>query len=159
MSMSGQRILFALGLLLLAATAHAAPIVYGVNAHDNRPAYAMTQAEARFKLLAARNLRSYRFDVDPRDYATLDTLVPLARKHGITLRPMVYPMTREIGYQLARRYAADIKVWEIGNEQDLVRAEADARIAAMTTMYQGMRQASNEPGRRATLHHQHHRLQ
>lgn len=64
MSMSGQRILFALG-LLLAATAHAAPIVYGVNAHDNRPAYAMTQAEARFKLLAARNLRSYRFDVDP----------------------------------------------------------------------------------------------
>ncbi|MEB1259192.1 hypothetical protein VDQ16_03785 [Xanthomonas campestris pv. campestris] len=146
MSMSGQRILFALGLLLLAATAHAAPIVYGVNAHDNRPAYAMTQAEARFKLLAARNLRSYRFDVDPRDYATLDTLVPLARKYGITLRPMVYPMTHEIGYQLARRYAADIKVWEIGNEQDLVRAEADARIAAMTTMYQGMRQASNELG-------------
>lgn len=84
--------------------------------------------------------------MDPRDYATLDALVPLARKYGITLRPMVYPMSREIGYQLARRYAADIKVWEIGNEQDLVRAEADARIAAMTTMYLGMRQASNELG-------------
>lgn len=37
MSMSGQRILFALGLLLSAATTHAAPIVYGVNAHDNAP--------------------------------------------------------------------------------------------------------------------------
>ncbi|PPU09204.1 hypothetical protein [Xanthomonas arboricola] len=139
---------FVLVLLLaaMATTATAAPIVYGVNAHDNRPAYPMAQAEARFKLLAARNLRSYRFDVDPRDYATLDVLVPLARKYGITLRPMVYPMSRGIGYQLARRYAADIKVWEIGNEQDLVRAEADARIAAMTTMYLGMRQASNELG-------------
>ncbi|CAD7348772.1 hypothetical protein [Xanthomonas arboricola] len=139
---------FLLALLLAAmtTTATAAPIVYGVNAHDNRPGYSMAQAEARFQLLAARNLRSYRFDVDPRDYATLDALVPLARKYGITLRPMVYPMSREIGYQLARRYAADIKVWEIGNEQDLVRAEADARIAAMTTMYLGMRQASNELG-------------
>ncbi|MCE4282141.1 hypothetical protein LYZ78_16735, partial [Xanthomonas hortorum pv. vitians] len=146
MSRSIVPLMLMLLLATLTATATAAPIVYGVNAHDNRPGYPMAQAEARFKLLAARNLRSYRFDVDPRDYATLDALVPLARQYGITLRPMVYPMSREIGYQLARRYAADIKVWEIGNEQDLVRAEADARIAAMTTMYLGMRQASNELG-------------
>ncbi|MBB3800008.1 hypothetical protein FHR47_000233 [Xanthomonas arboricola] len=138
--------LLVLVLASLTTAVTAAPIVYGVNAHDSRTAYPMAQAEARFKLLAARNLRSYRFDVDPRDFATLDALVPLARKYGIILRPMVYPMSREIGYQLARRYAADIKVWEIGNEQDLVRAEADARIAAMTTMYLGMRQASNELG-------------
>ncbi|MBV6882600.1 hypothetical protein [Xanthomonas euvesicatoria] len=146
MSRATIALLLMLSLAALTDSATAAPIVYGVNAHDSRPGYAMTQAEARFKLLAARNLRSYRFDVDPRDYATLDALVPLARKYGITLRPMVYPMSREIGYQLARRYAADIKVWEIGNEQDLVRAEADTRIAAMTTMYLGMRQASDELG-------------
>lgn len=65
--MSAYRVLFALSLLVAMVTTHAAPIVYGVNAHDNRPAYAMTQAEARFKLLAARNLPSYRLDVDPRD--------------------------------------------------------------------------------------------
>lgn len=100
MSRAIVALLLMLLLATLATTATAAPIVYGVDAHDNRPGYPMTQAEARFKLLAARNLRSYRFDVDPRDYATLDTLVPLARKYGITLRPMVYPISREIGYQL-----------------------------------------------------------
>ncbi|PPT94877.1 hypothetical protein [Xanthomonas arboricola] len=66
---------FLLALLLAAVstTATAAPIVYGVNAHDNRPGYSMAQAEARFQLLAARNLRSYRFDVDPRDCAEIYT--------------------------------------------------------------------------------------
>ncbi|MEE7547950.1 hypothetical protein HF319_13675 [Xanthomonas sp. Kuri4-1] len=121
-------------------------MVYGVNGHDGRGYYPLTDTEAAFRLLDARNLRSYRFDVDPRNYAVLDALIPLARRYGITLRPMVYPMSREIGYQLARRYAGDIKVWEIGNELDLDRAAAPARIAAMTEMYRGMKQASDELG-------------
>jgi hypothetical protein len=121
-------------------------IVFGINGHDDRPAYPLSQAEAVFQLLDQRNLRSYRFDVDPRNFAVLDRLVQLSRQYDIALRPMVYPMSQETGYALARRYANDIKVWEIGNEQDLDRAAAPARIAAMTTMYRGMKQASDELG-------------
>ncbi|WP_295960661.1 hypothetical protein [uncultured Xanthomonas sp.] len=139
--------LFAALLAVAAAPAAAAPaIVYGVNGHDGRPAYPLSQSEAVFRLLDQRNLRSYRFDVDPRNFDVLDRLVQLSRQYNIALRPMVYPMSREIGYALARRYANDIKVWEIGNEQDLDRAAAPARIAAMTTMYRGMKQASDELG-------------
>lgn len=139
--------LFAALLAVAAAPATAAPaIVYGVNGHDGRPAYPLSRSEAVFRLLDQRNLRSYRFDVDPRNFAVLDRLVQLSRQYNIALRPMVYPMSREIGYALARRYANDIKVWEIGNEQDLDRAAAPARIAAMTTMYRGMKQASDELG-------------
>ncbi|QNH20205.1 hypothetical protein HEP73_01104 [Xanthomonas sp. GW] len=145
-------------LLLLALAAGALPagaaersaaapaIVFGVNGHDDRPAYPLSQAEAVFQLLDRRNLRSYRFDVDPRNFAVLDRLVALSRQYRIALRPMVYPMSREIGYQLARRYAADIKLWEIGNEQDYSRDGAQARIDAMTAMYRGMKQASDEHG-------------
>ncbi|AKK68586.1 hypothetical protein NZ30_05945 [Xanthomonas translucens pv. undulosa] len=64
--------------------AAAAAIVFGVNGHDDRPAYPLSQAEAVFKLLDQRNLRSYRFDVDPRNFAVLDRLVALSRQYRIS---------------------------------------------------------------------------
>lgn len=115
--------------------------MFGVNGHDDRPGYPQSQAEAVFRLLDQRNLRSHRFDVDPRNVAVLDRLVALSRQYRIALRPMLYPMSRETGYQLARRYAADIKLWEIGNEQGDSHDGAQARIDAMTAMYRGMQQA------------------
>ncbi len=120
--------------------------MFAVNDHDDRPAYPLSQAVAVFKLLGQRNLRSHRFDVDPRNFAVLDRLVALSHQYRIALRPMVYPMSREIGYQLARRYAADIKLREIGNEQDYSRDGARALIDAMTAMYRGVKQASDELG-------------
>ena len=119
-------------------------ITFGVNGHDGRSDYPLSHAEARFQLLSARNLRSYRFDVSARDTEILDTLVPLAKKYNITLRPMIYPASQTATYGLVKKYANDIKVWEIGNEQDFDRVGAQNRIKAMVATYRGVQQASEE---------------
>ena len=119
-------------------------IIFGVNGHDGRTEYPLSDAKARFQLLNARNLRSYRFDVEVGDMAVLDTLVPLAKKYNITLRPMLSPASQAATYSLVKRYAKDIEVWEIGNEQDGDRAGAQSRINAMVATYRGIQQVSNE---------------
>jgi hypothetical protein len=127
-------------------------IIFGVNGHDGRQYYPMSEAEARFKILDARNLRSYRFDIDPRNFDVLDQLVVLAKKYNIILRPMAYPISTDaalltdVAYKMAKRYANDIKVWELGNEQDYDKAGAQDRINAITAMYKGVKKASDETG-------------
>jgi hypothetical protein len=127
-------------------------IIMGVNGHDGRIAYPTTQTETVFKILDSKNMRSYRFDVDPRNFDLLDFMIPLAKKYNITLRPMVYPISQDVvqlqavAYELAKRYANDIKVWEIGNEQDSDVAGAQTRINAMVPMYKGVKKASDELG-------------
>ncbi|MBV8186240.1 MAG: hypothetical protein JOY64_00545 [Alphaproteobacteria bacterium] len=118
--------------------------MFGVNGHDGRIDYPLSRAEARFQLLRARNLRSYRFDVSATDTAVLDTLVPLAKAYSISLRPMLYPASQAATYRFVRRYAGDVQIWEIGNEQDSDRAGAQIRIAAMLASYRGVQQASSE---------------
>lgn len=122
-------------------------IVYGVNGHDGvQAAYPLSQAEARFKVLSERNLRSYRFDLVVGNTQVLDTLIPLAKKYNIILRPMIYPTSQAATYNFVKKYANDIKIWEIGNEQDHDRAGAQTRINAMVTTYKGVKQASDELG-------------
>lgn len=124
----------------------ASGLIIGVNGHDGRQSYPLAQSESVFKLLDANNLRSYRVDADPRNFTMLDEMVRLQKKYNIAVRPMVYPMSKDIGYALAKRYGADIKIWEIGNEQDYSKTGAQDRINALVTMYQGMKQASDELG-------------
>ncbi|WP_158896922.1 hypothetical protein, partial [Pseudomonas sp. BAV 2493] len=45
---------------------------------------------------------------------------------------------------LAKRYAKDIKIWEIGNEQDYSRVGAGIRISRLVDIYRGIRRASDE---------------
>lgn len=123
-----------------------AGIIYGVNGHDNvQTTYPLSQTEARFKILDARNLRSYRFDLVPGS-TTLNTLIPLAKKYNITLRPMLYPTSQTAAYNFVKQYANDIKIWEIGNEQDFSKAGAQERINAMVATYKGIKQVSDELG-------------
>lgn len=127
-------------------------IVLGVNGHDGRPGsvYPTTQTEAVFKLLDSKNLRTYRFDVDPRNFTLLDLMVTMSKKYNVAIRPMVYPISsdavqlKDVAYQMAKRYANDIKIWELGNEQDFDRAGAQARINDLAALYKGVKQASDE---------------
>jgi endoglucanase len=123
-----------------------AGIIYGVNGHDNvQSTYPLSQTEARFKILDARNLRSYRFDLVAGSN-TLSTLIPLAKKYNISLRPMLYPTSQSAAYNYVKQYANDIKIWEIGNEQDYSKTGAQDRINAMVATYKGIKQASDELG-------------
>ncbi|WP_158973982.1 cellulase family glycosylhydrolase, partial [Pseudomonas sp. BAV 4579] len=93
-------------------------IPLGVVGHDNSAAYPPAEMEARLQLLAARNLRTYRSgEYLVTNLPELDRLVSLARKYNITLRPVItHKLTQAQAYTLAKRYAKDIKIWEIGNE-------------------------------------------
>ena len=90
------------------------------------------------------HLVTYRMDVGPGNYDMLDQLVSLGKKYGVTLRPMLYPTTQAETYTLVKRYANDIKVWEIGNEQDAPRSGAQERINAMMPSVRGVEQAEAE---------------
>jgi endoglucanase len=131
-------------------------IVMGVNGHDGDgrvgSLYPNSQSEAIFKILNSKNLRSYRFNVDPRNFTTLDNLVALSKKYNITLRPMIFAIStdaavlKDSAYQAAKRYSADIKIWEIENENDSSKDGAQDRINRMAAMYKGVKQASDELG-------------
>ena len=124
-----------------------AGIVYGVNGHDGVQAtYPLSSVESRFQVLNARNLRSYRFDLVAGNTQVLNTMIPLAKKYNITLRPMLYPTSQANAYNFVKAYAKDIKIWEVGNEQDFDVAGAQGRINAMVTTYKGIKQASDETG-------------
>ncbi len=104
-------------------------IPLGVVGHDNNAAYPEAQMEQRLQLLDRYNLRSYRSGefllLDP---PRMDRLVALARQYNITLRPVITrQLTQAQAYALAKRYANDIKIWEIGNEQDYSRVGASIR--------------------------------
>lgn len=131
-----------------AALDAAAPrkLQWGVNGHELRPSYPLTQSEAVFQLLAQSHLTRYRVDVQAQNLDVLDTLVPLGRTYGVTIRPMLYPTDQASAYAFAKRYAADIPVWEIGNEQDFDHAGAQARIDAMVATARGVEQAAAETG-------------
>ncbi|WP_434775553.1 cellulase family glycosylhydrolase [Pseudomonas oryzihabitans] len=123
-------------------------IPLGVVGHDNSAAYPPAEMEARLQLLAARNLRTYRSgEYLVTNLPELDRLVSLARKYNITLRPVItHKLTQAQAYTLAKRYANDIKIWEIGNEQDYAKAGAQDRINTLVGIYRGIKQASDELG-------------
>lgn len=127
-----------------AATSATTTIRFGLNGHDGRQYYPLSGIEARFQWLQANKLTHWRTDVGTSSTDILDKVVPLAKKYGITVRPMLYPGTQAATYNLVKRYANDIKVWEIGNEQDAPKAGAQDRINAMMQSVRGVEQAEAE---------------
>ncbi|KTS73482.1 hypothetical protein NS274_20255 [Pseudomonas oryzihabitans] len=123
-------------------------IPLGVVGHDNNTAYPDAQMERRLQLLDRYNLRSYRSgEFLLLDLPRMDRLVALARQYRITLRPVItQQLTQAQAYALAKRYAQDIKIWEIGNEQDFSRVGAGIRISRLVDIYRGIRRASDELG-------------
>ena len=121
-------------------------IPLGVVGHDNNAAYPDAQMERRLQLLDRYNLRSYRSgEFLLLDQPRMDRLVALARQYRITLRPVItQQLTQAQAYALAKRYAKDIKIWEIGNEQDHSRVGAGIRISRLVDIYRGIRRASDE---------------
>ncbi len=57
---------------------------------------------------------------------------------------MIYPSSQSATYTFVKRYANDIKIWEIANEQDFKIEGAQDRINAMVQSYKGVKQASDE---------------
>jgi hypothetical protein len=121
-------------------------ILWGVNGHDGRVDYDLKNSEAVFKLLRRYNLKTYRFDVQHTDHVVLDTLIPLANRYNVQLRPMLERTTKENAYGLAKRYANDIRVWEVDNERGETRAKAEEAMPAMVATAQGIKQAAEETG-------------
>jgi len=126
-------------------------IPLGVNGHEGREiSYPKAEMEARIKLLADNNLKSYRTDVGTGylDNTTeMNRLIGLCQKYGVTLRPMIYPTTEANAYKYAKAYGDRVKVWEIGNEVNLKgKAAAAGLIAEMVATYKGMKRASDELG-------------
>jgi hypothetical protein len=119
-------------------------VKFGLNGHEGRQTYPLASTEDRMKWMQANKLTTYRTDVGVTSIDILDKLVPLAKKYGITVRPMLYPASQAETYNLAKRYAADIKVWEVGNELDAPRAGAQERINAMMQSVRGVEQAEAE---------------
>lgn len=120
------------------------PIKFGLNGHDGRASYPLSGIEARMQWMQQNKLLNWRTDVGTSSTDILDKLVPLAKKYGVTVRPMLYPSTQEATYALVKRYANDIKLWEVGNEQDAPRAGAQDRINAMLPSVRGVEQAEAE---------------
>jgi flavin-binding protein dodecin len=120
------------------------PIKFGLNGHDGRQYYPLSGIEARMQWMQANHLVNWRTDVGTSSTDILDKLVPLAKKYGVTVRPMLYPGTQAATYNLVKRYKDDIKVWEIGNEQDAPKAGAQDRINAMMQSVRGVEQAEAE---------------
>ena len=119
-------------------------VIFGLNGHDGRTTYPLSAIEARMQYMQASHLTSWRTDVGTNSADILDKLVPLAKKYGVTVRPMLYPGTQAATYTLVKRYANDIKVWEIGNEQDGSKNGAQDRINAMMVSVRGVEQAEAE---------------
>jgi hypothetical protein len=120
------------------------PVRFGINGHDGRATYPLSGIEARMQWMQANHLTHWRTDVGTTSTDILDKLVPLAKKYGVTVRPMLYPGTQAATYTLVKRYKDDIKVWEIGNEQDAPRNGAQDRINAMLQSVRGVEQAEAE---------------
>jgi hypothetical protein len=125
-------------------TATTTTVKFGINGHTGRATYPMSSIEARMQWLQANHLTHYRTDVGTSSTDILDALLPLAKKYGVTVRPMLYPGTQQATYNLVKRYKDDIKVWEIGNEQDAPREGAQDRINAMLPSVRGVEQAEAE---------------
>jgi Right handed beta helix region len=119
-------------------------VKFGINGHDGRTSYPLTGIEARMQWMQQNHLTVYRTDVGTSSTDILDQLVPLAKKYGVTVRPMLYPGTQAATYNLVKRYANDIKIWEVGNEQDAPKAGAQDRINAMMQSVKGVDQAEAE---------------
>lgn len=126
-------------------------IPLGLNLHEGRAVYPAGEMEARIKLAADNNLRHVRTDMTSgylSNTTEINRLIGLCQKYGVQLRPMVYPMSEADAYKHAKAYGDRVKIWEIGNEADIIRVAADreAYIAGMATTYKGMKRASDELG-------------
>lgn len=126
-------------------------IPMGVNGHEGRElTYPAAEMEARIKLLADNNLKSYRTDVGTgylNNTSEMNRLINLCVKYGVKLRPMIYPTTEASAYNYAKAYGDRVKVWEIGNEVNLKgKAAAPGLIDQMVATYKGMKRASDELG-------------
>ena len=119
-------------------------ITFGLNGHDGRTYYPLAEIEQRMQWMQANKLTNWRTDVGTSSTDILDKLVPLAKKYGVTVRPMLYPGSTQATYEIVKRYKDDIKVWEIGNEQDAPKAGAQDRINAMMPSVRGVEQAEAE---------------
>jgi hypothetical protein len=119
-------------------------ITFGLNGHDGRTYYPLSEIEQRMQWMQANHLVNWRTDVGTSSTDILDKLVPLAKKYGVVVRPMLYPGSQEATYNLVKRYANDIKIWEIGNEQDAPKSGAQGRIDAMMPSVRGVEQAEAE---------------
>ncbi len=134
--------------LLFFLTGPALAQTIGVNGHDGgSPSY--DNSEETFRLLDEYNLRLYRFDVgnSPENIQKLAAFLALAKKYNITLRPMLYVESdpEKNAYEMAKAFAADIKIWELGNELNLKGVAAfDENIDKMIAARKGIMRAAAE---------------
>ena len=119
-------------------------ITFGLNGHDGRAYYPLAEIEKRMQWMQQNHLTLWRTDVGVTSFDILDKLIPLAKKYNVTVRPMLYPGSQAQTYEIAKRYKDDIKIWEIGNEQDAPRDGAQDRINAMMQSVKGVDQAEAE---------------
>lgn len=119
---------------LLASFDARAELVWGVNGHP-LVSYPGASFEQQLELLKDLGVTSYRIDVgepDPSTLTRLRELVDQARRRGIDILPVLAfdknldgeteQSLYRIGYDRARAYASrfknEIRVWELGNEQE-----------------------------------------
>lgn len=125
-------------------------IMMGINGHDNFDAYPASEIEARVKVLADRNIRSFRNGGDSSSqeplWGTMDMLIAAGKKHNVIIRPALYHWLGEAqAYKIAKRFP-DIRVWEIGNEVDGDVGNEAKNIAQMVQVYKGIKRAAAEMG-------------
>lgn len=126
-------------------------IPIGVNGHDGMsgfPIYGFDSSESRFQAMQAASIKGYRAGGDFfYDLATMDKFVAMAKKYGVTLRPNIpHNLSQTQAYTMAKRYANDIKMWEIGNELDGDVGNEAANYKLMLAVYKGIKQAAAETG-------------
>ncbi|MEA9356039.1 hypothetical protein SHI21_07500 [Bacteriovorax sp. PP10] len=125
-------------------------IMMGINGHDNFDAYPASEIEARVKVLADRNIRSFRNGGDSSSqeplWDSMDALIAAGKKHNVIIRPALYHWLGEAqAYKIAKRFP-DIRVWEIGNEVDGDVGNEAKNIAQMVQVYKGIKRAAAEMG-------------
>jgi hypothetical protein len=119
----------ALTLMLATASQASAEFLWGANGHPFY-AYPGTSIKEQFDFLADLGMKSYRVDITNTDKADeLAAVVAEARKHGISVLPVItpgnlgsedpgvlYQRAFDLAVALISRFKNDIRVWELGNE-------------------------------------------
>jgi hypothetical protein len=121
-----------LALLATLVSPAQAAFLWGANGHP-LSAYPGTSIKEQFDFLADLGMKSYRVNISGMDQADqLAAVVAEARKHGIAVLPVItpggldsddpkvlYQRAFDLAAGLVSRFKTDIRIWELGNEQEI----------------------------------------